>query len=275
MSADRLERLLFELDGRNANNVTRTASYLELYALSREMGAELPWILMAHLVSRNGGYMMTDVSSAWERGETMFSESTLGQLFLFLERANFLIFYDAWYHVLHHLLGRSRALDPSRTTRFICACWPRYESELSGGKPTSEVERRLVEELVTNEQNFIERRVAHHERFEKARAVIGFLEQVGREGPVLFPKSDAKIRVGKFALLERRISTGMRIFEEILADPVRREEIFRWAMENPHTGSRAVYGGLAGPSVTEAWPLERVRALWGGIHEPPEHDPHW
>ncbi|MGZ4123784.1 MAG: DUF2515 family protein, partial [Tumebacillaceae bacterium] len=74
----------------NRNNVTRTAAYLDVY----QACPELHWAFLAHLVSRNGGYNMTDlkgdlISRAMEPGE---AES----FFQFLERANFLIFGDAF-----------------------------------------------------------------------------------------------------------------------------------------------------------------------------------
>ena len=49
------EQMLSERDARNRDNISRTTSYLELYAFARERGIELPWVLMAHLVSRNAG----------------------------------------------------------------------------------------------------------------------------------------------------------------------------------------------------------------------------
>jgi hypothetical protein len=271
-----LDRLLAEIDHRNVDNVARTESYLELYAYTRAHPPDLPWVLMAHLVSRNGGYLMTDVASSLERGDGVFAQSALEQLFLFLERANFLIFYDAWWHVLHHLTGRAHALLVPRVPRFVVEeCWPRYERVAAGGGVTPEVERRLVQDLVTNEQNFIERRVVHNARFEAARAIISFVEALGREAPVVMPCTDQRIRVGGFSRLERRIATGYRIFDDILADAARREEIFHWAREHRHTGSREAYGGRSGPTLRRSWPLSRVRALWAGAHDPPEADPQW
>ncbi len=268
----RWEQLLAELGERNQDNVARTASYLELYALTRETGRELPWILMAHLVSRNGGYMMSDVAFARASGQSAFTHAALEELFLFLERANYLIFFDAWYHVLHHLLGRST--EAARATRFTQAAWLRYEAA-AADVVTPALERALVEDLVTNEQRFIEHRVVHHSRFERARAIVGVLESVGGEGPLIFPGCEAKIKVGGFALVKKRIAAGMRIFDEILANRDWREEIFRWALAHPHSGSRAVYGGLPSPTIANAWPVNEVRALAGTIHDVPEPDPSW
>jgi len=250
----------------------RTASYLDLYGLTRESGRDLPWILMAHLVSRNGGYMMSDVAAARDHGHSAFTRPALEELFLFLERANFLIFYDAWYHVLHHLLGR--APDSCRTTQFTRASWLRYQAS-AADVVDAKLERSLVFDLVTNEQRFIEHRVVHHPRFARARAIVGLLEAADTEAPLIFPHSNASITVGGFAVVERRIAAGMRIFDEVLADHARREEIFRWALAHPHTGSRLAYGGAAGPTIVSAWPIADVRALAASIHDTPEPDPTW
>jgi len=68
------EQMLSERDARNRDNVSRTTSYLELYAFARERGIELPWVLMAHLVSRNAGYLMTDLGVALREPDNVFTE---------------------------------------------------------------------------------------------------------------------------------------------------------------------------------------------------------
>ena len=280
MSEQHLERFLAELDERNHDNVTRTESYLELYAWTRAHPPDLPWVLMAHLVSRNGGYMMSDVGATLDdaRSGSPFTPASLEELFLFLERANYLIFHDAWFHVVHHLLARTAAMPAHRVPRYVREeLWPAYESAKAGrgGEVDADTERHLVQGLVTNEQNYIERRVVHAPRFAVARALVGFFESVGAERPLVMPASDAKITVGGFARLERRILTGYRLFDEILADRGRREEAYAWAREHPHTGDRAVYGARSTPRIERVWPVSRVKSLWEGVHAPPEHDPLW
>lgn len=261
------EDFLRERDERNRDNVARTMSYLELYAFARDRGVELPWLLMAHLVSRNAGYLMTDLGVALREPGNVFTDEATRELFWFLERANFLIFHDAWHHVLHHLLGRTSRLG-EETPRFMRDAWRRYEE-----KPS---ERSLVLDLVCNEQNLIEMRVVHHPRFDRARAMIAFFEGIGREAPIVLPKTDARITVGTFAKLERRIETGQRIFDTVLAPRAGRDEIFAWATAHAHTGSRGVYTKARhGATLREVWPHETVRSLWPELHAPPEHDPRW
>jgi hypothetical protein len=278
MDRARLEAMLAELPERNRDNVTRTESYLELYTYTREEASDLPWLLMAHLVSRNGGYMMTDVAESIARDDGVFSRGALEDLFLFLERANYLIFHDAWHHVLLHLLGRAHEATPPRVPRFMSEAWTRYEADARSGAaaaPTPEAERRLVCDLVTNEQNFIERRVVHNARFAKAAAMVAFFESIGREAPIVLPDKSYTTTVGGFASLERRIATGWRIFDERLADRAGRARLFEWATAHPHTGSRAAYGGRSTRTVREAWPVGTVESMWPGIHAPPEPDPLW
>src|SRR5438094_9529829 len=108
-----------ELAERNRDNISRTESYLELYAWTREHPPELPWLFMAHLVSRNAGYMMTDLARnlAGKPGDDPTMRAPMRTLFLLLERGNFLIFWDAWHHTIATLLGEP--LAGPRTPRFM------------------------------------------------------------------------------------------------------------------------------------------------------------
>jgi hypothetical protein len=169
--------------------------------------------------------------------------------------------------------ARARLNDALLSVSFSRA-WLRYEANATSAV-TPELERSLVEDLVTNEQSFIEHRVVHHSRFERARAIVGLLESAGAEGPLIFRCSEASIRVGGFADVTKRIAAGMRIFDQILANRDVREDIFHWALAHPHSGSRAVYGGISSPTIASAWPAEDVRSLSASIHDAPEPDPSW
>ena len=222
---------------------------------------------MAHLVSRNAGYLMSDLARTIESGKQPALADAMQNLFVLLERANWLIFHDAWHHLLHHLLGRTGELASPRTPRFMIEAWRRHEAN-------GHDERALVLDLVHNEQNLIERRVVHHPALAAGARLLELIERGGREKPLHFAIDDAPaIRVGGFAELARRIGAGRRIYDEVLADRGRRDALYRWALDHPHTGSRAVYGGRPGPTVREAWPVERARALWRDVHAPMEPDP--
>jgi len=262
---------LDDLAARNRDNVSRTSSYLELYAFARGVGHELPWILMAHLVSRNTGYLLSDLSTriAQRRGKgDEVSADAMETLALLLERGNYVIFDDAWRHVLAHL-RRATGLPPiahTGTTRFMTEAWERFERE--GG------ERELVLDLVRNEQNVIERRVVHNERFGPGLRMLQLVELAGREQPLHFPAEGLpEIRVGGFSELDLRIEAGRRIFDEVVGP--HRDALFRWAMEHEHTGSRVAYGGPETPRIHDAWPPERFETRDPHIHAPLEEDPHF
>ncbi|HTJ45889.1 MAG TPA: DUF2515 family protein [Kofleriaceae bacterium] len=250
---------LDELDVRNEDNVSRTAAYLELYTHLRAQDLDLPWVLMAHLVSRNAGYLMSDLARQVERMPLM--KSAIENLFALLERANWLIFHDAWWHLGCHLLGRP--LERPRVPEFMIEAWARRSSE-----------RELVLDLVHNEQHLIEHRAVHHPDLAEGARLLAMIEQSGREKPLVFPIPDApSISVGGFADLSKRIDTGRRIYDQVLADRDRRDALWAWARAHPHTGSREVYGGKPGPTIRAAWPPARARSIWAGVHEPMEPDP--
>lgn len=260
-----LTDFLDTLDERNRDNVARTESYLELYRYTVDHPPALPWVLMAHLVSRNAGYWMTSLARRIERRPEQ--APALENLFLLLERANFLIFHDAWFHCVTYLRDGPEGLPPGRVTAYVREAWTRFAKEPD--------ERRLVVDLVVNEQNFIEHRVVRAERFALAMSMIDVIEASGRERPIALPDTDAAITVGGFRELDRRIRTGERIFDEALADRARRDRIAAWAEAHPHTGDAAVAGQEATHELRDAWPVARVRSLDETIHDAPVSDPHW
>lgn len=74
----------------NKNNVTRTNNYLDFYIRHQE----IHWALLGHLVSRNGGWNMTDLQG--ELLSNLLSEQERQDFFSFLERGNWLIFQDIY-----------------------------------------------------------------------------------------------------------------------------------------------------------------------------------
>jgi hypothetical protein len=72
----------------NLTNPTRTDYYLEFWRLH----PEVPWALLAHFVSRNAGYQMSDLIRLRMQGFVELMTS-IG-VFMMLEAANIIIFYD-------------------------------------------------------------------------------------------------------------------------------------------------------------------------------------
>lgn len=87
----------------NKNNVTRTRAYYQFYV----QYPEIHWALLGHMVSRNGGWNMTDL-----RGDLytkILSEKEQITFFSFLERGNWLIFQDVYPQFLLYEQSVKRA----------------------------------------------------------------------------------------------------------------------------------------------------------------------
>ncbi len=78
----------------NRNNVTRTQAYLDFYLKH----PEVHWSFLAHMVSRNGGWNMTDLKASHISNLLSYEKASI--LFRFLEKANHLIFQDAYPQLL-------------------------------------------------------------------------------------------------------------------------------------------------------------------------------
>nr|WP_269148260.1 DUF2515 family protein [Paenibacillus glucanolyticus] len=98
--------LLIQEAAANANrsNVTRTQAYYDCY----KSYPELHWALLAHMVSRNAGWNMSDLKGG------LMSDLTDSQfknhLYRFLERCNALIFQDAYPQLLLYIHSRKKEL---------------------------------------------------------------------------------------------------------------------------------------------------------------------
>ena len=64
----------------NVNNITRTKAYLDFYLRC----PEIEWAFLGHMVSRNGGWNMTDLKG--EILSRLMSEKSVQAFFAFLER---------------------------------------------------------------------------------------------------------------------------------------------------------------------------------------------
>jgi hypothetical protein len=237
------ERIRTETARLNRNNITRTQAYWDIY----ERVPELHWALLAHMVSRNGGYNMTDL-----RGD-LFSRVLEGaeaeRFFQFLERANYLIFGDAYPQLLLYEASRDAGrplfhlLPYFGVSQFMGIVWGRFwetnDSEL------------LTMALVVNEQNFIEHRVVRHPKY---RSVVHSFEFTAQTllnlTQVVFPYRSpganplvqlAGVTVETFLSLTERIDTGRRLYAILFGRSDVYEGVMRWAADTPHTASRMDY----------------------------------
>ncbi|MCY7800991.1 DUF2515 domain-containing protein, partial [Bacillus haynesii] len=132
----------------NKDNISRTNAYKRYF----DRHPEIKWSLLASFVSRNAGWSMTDLKGRlFELGLTAFQQKWL---FLTYERANWLIFSDAYLQLLlYHWskqLGQPlfHLLSSFGVSSFMKTEWERFWHERD--------QKRLMYALIINEQNTIQ-----------------------------------------------------------------------------------------------------------------------
>ena len=223
----------------NRNNVTRTKAYLDYF----DHHPEIHWALLAHSVSRNGGWGMTDVKGEWFARIASPGEDV--RFFGFLERVNWLIFGDAFPQLLLYEEGKrrernlSRLLDLFHVSRFMREMWnvfwEKRESQL------------LTRALIVNEQNYVESRAIHNPKYKQS--VIMSLEFQAQSllnlNQAIFPfckGNDIRLAgtlVKQFVSIDDRIVTGIQLYHILFEDRLVHQAILKWMRATPHTGSRA------------------------------------
>lgn len=217
----------------NLNNVTRTRAYLDYY----KSHSEIHWSFLAHMVSRNGGWNMTDLRG--EFLERLMSEKERDTFFIFLERANWLIFHDAFPQLLLYEQSINRQknlfhlLPHLGVSSFMEAVWS-YTWDL----PDAAL---ITAALIVNEQNYIEKRLIQTESFKEISLSLSFMIQdVLSLNHVIFPTYDGLVgmTVHHFENLNERIGIGKNLYRLLFEDKRIGNKVLKWAIDHPHTGSR-------------------------------------
>lgn len=240
-----LESIIAQTHLHNRNNVTRTYAYWMIY---REH-PELHWALLAHMVSRNGGWSMTDL-----RGELvphLMNNDASEHAFSFLERANALIFQDAYPQLLLYAESQKRRqrlfhlLPHLHISTWMLPIWQDFwlyqDSAL------------LTIGLIVNEQHYIEDRVVQNRHYKqtvldtalfKTQAWLQ-LNQVGfpfRSSSMNPPQPHlAGLILESFTKLTERIEFGKSLYAILFGVPGVLQGVFAFASATPHTGSRSDY----------------------------------
>lgn len=243
-----IERIHAETAAGNRNNVTRTEAYRSVYFRT----PELHWALLAHMVSRNGGWNMTDLQGEWL--PWLLSGEQREAVFLFLEQANALIFQDAYPQLLLYEWslreGRSlfHLLPAFGVTAFMGPVWKQFWRDHDAVP--------LTIALIVNEQHYIEQRVVRNPYFrEKVLHTLFFgLQSLLQLNGVIFPYGNGQRKgdgahmlrlsgliMERFENLQERIEFGKRLYAMLFGIPRVYEGVRCFAGAVKHTGSRADY----------------------------------
>lgn len=224
------------------SNITRTAAYLECY----EACPELHWAFLAHMVSRNAGWNMTDLRGS--RVADVLSEEGKRSTYRFLERSNALIFQDAYPQLL--LYRKSRELGASQfhllryfsVSRFMRPFWERFWIDRGSAL--------LTVGLIINEQNYIEQRVVKHPFYQRhvSEKTNFHLYSLSGLNQLILPLLDgtsvtrlAGRTVSDFGSLPARIAMGKSLYAMLMGLRAVRSGAEAFARAVPHSGSRADY----------------------------------
>lgn len=240
----------------NRDNLSRTRAYFDFY----RDHPEIHWAMLAHLVSRNGGYHMTDLKTPWLTH--MLTQQQQEDFFHLLERCNWLIFQDAYPQLLLYAYSkatqknRMKLLSAFHVSRLMIALWQWFLGQEKVPHNQSMVDKHTASKLLTyalihNEQNYIEKRVIK-DSFYKMRILDSWkfnAQSIFHLNHVVFPYLDLEedrpqvsgLAVTHFDILEKRIEVGKCLYQLLFEHREISKRIQQWAATHQHTASRSDY----------------------------------
>lgn len=239
----------------NLDNISRTNAYLTFF----QQHSEIKWSFLAHMVSRNAGWNIGDLEGKWF--PHVIGQEKRQQLFQTYERANWLIFQDAFPQLLlYHYSTRKRRkmfhlLRYFHVSQFMVQEWQHFWER--GDKD------RLLIALVINEQNVIQKPVLQKPFYRKRifHSYLFAFQDWLHYSCVLFPTLKGELygaSVNGFTSVDKRIELGKR-----LADTLFESDLFphfyEFACKTEHTGSRFDYEQYIDPMSIRTTPKLRTQ----------------
>ncbi|WP_042355472.1 DUF2515 domain-containing protein [Bacillus rubiinfantis] len=233
-----LEKIRRKTEESNSNNITRTKAYLDFYLRY----PDIHWAFLGHMVSRNGGWNMTDLQG--EFLPRLLSEKERKSFYHFLERGNWLIFQDAFpqFLIYEESLQQQKPLFHLfpflNVSTFMETVWNHYWKQ-----PDHYL---LCMALIINEQHYLEQRVIRQPLYQKEvlHQFKFFLQDLLSFNHILFPYENGKLAgqtMHQFESLHERILLGKRLYSVLFANKDFLRQVIDWAKRHPHTGSRKDY----------------------------------
>lgn len=239
---DLLAKIRSQTANLNRNNVTRTQAYLDFYLKN----PEVQWSFLAHMVSRNGGWNMTDLKAS--HISTLLSYDKASILFRFLEKANHLIFQDAYPQLLLYEESKKAGkplfylLSEFHVSPFMNPIWTLFWKN-------NKKKELLTVSLIINEQNFIEYNLLKNPYFQQkvlSSLTYQLQEKLGFT-LVLFPYRKGLntlltgLGIQQFSDLSNRIEIGKMLYVLLFQNEDVLQGALRFSKESFHTGSREDY----------------------------------
>ncbi|WP_404428243.1 DUF2515 family protein [Sutcliffiella horikoshii] len=255
----------------NRNNVTRTQAYLDFYLKH----PEVHWSFLAHMVSRNGGWNMTDLKASHISNLLSYEKASI--LFRFLEKANHLIFQDAYPQLLLYEESKKTGrplfylLSELLVSPFMNPIWTLFLKN-------NNKKELLTVSLIINEQNFIEANLLQNPYFQQkvlSSLTYQLQEKLGFT-LVLFPyrKGSKTLLTGlgvqQFSNLSNRIEIGKKLYVLLFNNEDVLHGTLRFSKENSHTGSRQDYlpAVFSTDSTSRKIYSPTIEAAWADFNHP-------
>ncbi|MCA1030473.1 DUF2515 domain-containing protein [Bacillus timonensis] len=221
----------------NKDNISRTGAYANYFDKHRN----IRWAFLASMVSRNAGWNMCDLEGKWF--PISLKSEVRKTLFLTYERANWLIFLDAYPQLLlyKYSLFYKKPLfhlfKEFQISSFIETEWElfwKYNNE-----------ERLLTSLIINEQNVIQKPVIEHPFYKQKvfKSLTFKLQDWLHFSSVIFPTIQGELyglSVNHFRKLNERIVLGKKL-SKLLFHPRLFEKFYQFSLKTTHTGSRRDY----------------------------------
>jgi hypothetical protein len=221
----------------NQDNISRTKAYENFFMIH----PEIKWAFLAGMVSRNAGWNMCDLEGKWF--PRLISRNFRHVLFFTYERANWLIFHDAFPQLMLYHYSRKYKVSLFHLLRHF------FVSEFSEKEWVLfwhfRDKTRLLYALIINEQNVIDRPVIRHEFYNPFvfhSLLFGFQDWM-HFSTVLFPMCTGDIygfSVSDFRNVDSRIELGKKL-SVLLFQPELFPEFYSFARLTEPTGSRHDY----------------------------------
>jgi Protein of unknown function (DUF2515) len=232
-----IDRIKRETLLHNKNNITRTAAYLAYY----KSHPEVHWSFLAHMVSRNAGYFMTDLKG--EFLPELIEPSVIQELYFTLEKGNSMIFHDAYPQLLLYEESKRRKCSLFHLCKFFNVSTFMegvWEMFFDGDRTPL-----LPSAQIINEQNHIEKNLIRTEQFQKLQHQLSFkLQEWLHLSQILFPVLPINKSIGKtmqgFESAKKRIVLGQNLYV-MLFQRNNFRPVYHFACNNRHTGSRSDY----------------------------------
>ena len=233
-----LEEISKKTEACNTNNLTRTKAYLTFYNIH----PEIHWAFLAHMVSRNTGWNMTDLKGSLL--PHLLAPEECQAFYHFLERGNWLIFQDAYPQLLLYEESKRQKrqlfhlLNHFHVSVFMKVIWQYFFEHRSSAI--------LTAGLIINEQNHLEMHAIKNAHFQaNVLSNPAFtIQDLFSMNQILFPAIDNKkieiggITIHQFEDVHKRISIGKSLYALLFSSQDYTERVLDWTNTYEHTGSR-------------------------------------